>query len=133
MPGCVDAKDGIPNEGAWRSERGVQFLVGDSFYRKESAVGRDLGVLAAAVYKKKKGHLTVLDALCGCGVRAARYLTQAKADYVAANDACDTLKPVIVHNLALASAARHSDRLNSVGGEGEFEVCHFKSILHCAA
>jgi tetrahydromethanopterin S-methyltransferase subunit G len=32
-----------------RSVWGVQFTVGDAFYRNESTVGRDLGVLAAAV------------------------------------------------------------------------------------
>jgi hypothetical protein len=32
-----------------RSVKGVKFIVGDAFYRKESTVGTDLGVLAAAV------------------------------------------------------------------------------------
>jgi len=87
-----------------RSERGVKFVVGDAFYRKESSVGRDLGVLAAAVYKKKHGHLRVLDAMSGCGIRAARYLSQAKADFVWANDACRFLAPTISQNLSLSAA-----------------------------
>ncbi|CAM6013842.1 unnamed protein product [Sphagnum balticum] len=87
-----------------RSERGVKFVVGDAFYRKESSVGRDLGVLAAAVYKKKHGHLRVLDAMSGCGIRAARYLSQAQADFVWANDACRFLAPTISQNLSLCAA-----------------------------
>jgi len=89
-----------------RSERGVPFLVGSSFYREESAVGRDLACLAAAVYKKEKGRLHVLDALSGSGVRAARYLAHSQADFVWANDACNTLDTLIAHNLSLASTAK---------------------------
>ncbi len=67
-------------------------------------MGRDLGVLAAAVYKKKHGHLRVLDAMSGCGIRAARYLSQAQADFVWANDACRFLAPTISQNLSLCAA-----------------------------
>ncbi|KAG0556000.1 hypothetical protein KC19_11G019100 [Ceratodon purpureus] len=88
-----------------RNERGVKFLVGSSFYREESAVGRDLACLAGAVYKKEKGRLHVLDALSGSGIRAARYLAHCEADFVWANDACDGLDTLIAHNLSLASAS----------------------------
>lgn len=92
-----------------RNERGVQFFVGSSFYREESAVGRDLACLAAAVYKKDKGRLHVLDALSGCGIRAARYLAHAQADFVWANDACDALDTLMAHNLSLASSSSTYD------------------------
>lgn len=109
----ANAKPSSKEEEQMRSERGVQFLIGNSFYRKESAVGRDLGVLAAAVLKREKGQLHVLDALCGSGVRAARYLAQAQADFVWANDACDSLKPLITHNLSLAATAAAASNSNS--------------------
>ena len=94
---------------AMRNERGVQFLVGSSFYREESAVGRDLACLAAAVYKKENGRLHVLDALSGSGIRAARYLAHCEADFVWANDACDNLDPLIAQNLSLASTSVASE------------------------
>ena len=109
----ANAKPSSKEEEQMRSERGVQFLIGNSFYRKESAVGRDLGVLAAAVLKREKGQLCVLDALCGSGVRAARYLAQAQADFVWANDACDSLRPLIAHNLSLAATTAASSNSNS--------------------
>eukprot|EP00892_Ulva_mutabilis_P005021 jgi/Ulvmu1/2891/UM146_0033.1 len=71
---------------ALREERGCQFEGGQAFYRAESAQARDLAVLAAAVYREETGHLHVLDAMCGCGLRAKRYLCQAGADSVWSND-----------------------------------------------
>ncbi|EFJ08074.1 hypothetical protein SELMODRAFT_132457 [Selaginella moellendorffii] len=82
-----------------KMERGLSFTTGNAFYRRESAVGRDLSVLAAIAYKREHGQLRALDALCGCGVRAMRYLVQASADFVWANDACDHLRPGILDNL----------------------------------
>lgn len=49
---------------------------GQAFYRAESAQGRDLAVLAAAVYRRQHGRLRVLDVMSGCGMRGARYLKQ---------------------------------------------------------
>jgi hypothetical protein len=51
-------------------------LPGTAFYRAESAQGRDLAVLAAAVYRQQHGRLRVLDVMSGSGMRGARYLTQ---------------------------------------------------------
>lgn len=96
-----------------RSERGVQFVVGSSFYREESAVGRDLACLAAAVYKKEKGRLHVLDALSGSGIRAARYLAHSAADFVWANDACANLDTLIAHNLSLSPPSNVSKSVYS--------------------
>ncbi|KAG9445478.1 hypothetical protein H6P81_016818 [Aristolochia fimbriata] len=84
-----------------KSERGLQFEVGESFFRPESAIGRDLGVLAAALHKKSTGRLRVLDAMCGCGVRSLRYLVQSEADFVWANDANDECRKTILTNLGV--------------------------------
>ncbi|KAG2730616.1 hypothetical protein I3843_01G296900 [Carya illinoinensis] len=83
-----------------RTERGLEFQTGDTFFRQESATGRDLGVLAASLYKKSKGELRVLDALCGCGIRSLRYLVGAEADFVWANDANDEYRRIISENLS---------------------------------
>lgn len=83
-----------------QTERGLEFDIGDSFFRHESATGRDLGVLAASLYKKSTGRLRVLDAMCGCGVRSLRYLAEADADFVLANDANDDYRSLIVGNLS---------------------------------
>ncbi|XP_022851933.1 tRNA (guanine(26)-N(2))-dimethyltransferase-like isoform X2 [Olea europaea var. sylvestris] len=84
------------------SERGHCFDIGDTFFRHESATGRDLGVLAAAIYKKSHNALRVLDAMCGCGIRSLRYLAEADADFVMANDANEEYGSVITGNLERA-------------------------------
>nr|GEY26152.1 2,1-fructan:2,1-fructan 1-fructosyltransferase precursor [Tanacetum cinerariifolium] len=66
----------------------------------ESATGRDLAVLAATLHKQSTGALRVLDAMCGCGIRSLRYLGEAKADFVLANDANEECNGVIVSNLS---------------------------------
>ncbi|XP_076884018.1 tRNA (guanine(26)-N(2))-dimethyltransferase-like [Bidens hawaiensis] len=86
------------------TERGFQFQTGNTFFRHESATGRDLGVLAAALYKKSNNSLRVLDAMCGCGIRSLRYLAEAKADFVLANDANEECNGVIVSNLLSVSS-----------------------------
>ncbi|OWM69880.1 hypothetical protein CDL15_Pgr025729 [Punica granatum] len=82
------------------TERGLEFEAGDTFFRHESATGRDLGVLAACLYRNSYGRLRVLDAMCGCGVRSLRYLAEAEADFVLANDANDDYRSVIEGNLS---------------------------------
>ncbi|XP_057979388.1 uncharacterized protein LOC131165516 isoform X4 [Malania oleifera] len=84
----------------YQAERGLEFETGDSFFRRESATGRDLGVLAASLHKKSNGSLRVLDAMCGCGVRSLRYLVEAEADFVLANDANDDYRRVVLSNLS---------------------------------
>lgn len=37
--------------------------------------------------------------MCGCGIRSCRYLLEAKADFVLANDANDEYRGIIVGNL----------------------------------
>lgn len=53
---------------------------GSAFYRAESAQGRDLAVLAAAVYRRQHGQLRVLDVMAGSGMRGARYIQQVRID-----------------------------------------------------
>ena len=62
------------------SERGISFMQGNCFYRAESAQGRDLAVLAAAVHRQSNGRLRVLDVMSGSGVRGARYLQQVRGE-----------------------------------------------------
>ncbi|KAF9597681.1 hypothetical protein IFM89_021159 [Coptis chinensis] len=99
-----------------QTERDLQFDAGDSFFRHESAVGRDLGVLAASLYKKSNGTLRVLDAMCGCGVRSLRYLVQAEADFVWANDANEECKGTILSNFENGGGVLES--------EGRWVVTH---------
>ncbi|KAL8135395.1 uncharacterized protein LOC141713303 [Apium graveolens] len=83
------------------TERGLQFDVGDTFFRHESATGRDLGVLAASIHKKRNHNkLKVLDAMCGCGIRSLRYLVESDADFVLANDADDVHRRLLLSNLS---------------------------------
>ncbi|KAK2982422.1 hypothetical protein RJ640_026265 [Escallonia rubra] len=93
----------VSNSDHYHTERGLQFDAGDTFFRRESATGRDLGVLAAALHKKTHHSLRVLDALCGCGIRSLRYLIEADADFVWANDANENHGNVILSNLSQIS------------------------------
>ncbi|MGF1480243.1 MAG: tRNA (guanine-N1)-methyltransferase [Cyanophyceae cyanobacterium] len=90
---------------AWVSEGKAQFQVGPAFYRSASQVTRDLGILAAAVYRSQTGRLRVLDAMSGCGVRSLRYWLESQADWVIANDANSEVHPVLHRNLAAAIAS----------------------------
>jgi tRNA (guanine26-N2/guanine27-N2)-dimethyltransferase len=56
-----------------QQEGKATFTLGSAFYRPQSAIARDLAVLAAAVYRQRHGQLRVLDAMTGCGVRPLRY------------------------------------------------------------
>lgn len=89
----------------YQTERGHQFDVGDTFFRRESTTARDLGVLSAALYRNTAGSLRVLDAMCGCGIRSLRYLAEAEADSVVANDANVDYREVILGNLSSVSSS----------------------------
>ncbi|KAK1284801.1 hypothetical protein QJS10_CPB21g01573 [Acorus calamus] len=88
------------------TERGVEFETGDSFFRRESSVGRDLGVLSASL----QSPLRLLDAMCGCGVRSLRYLSQAGAAFVWANDANEDHGDLIASNLSRAGVDAETGR-----------------------
>ena len=71
----------------WHQEEKAAFQVNNVFYNPQSKYVRDLGVLAAAIYRQDYGSLKVLDALAGCGVRSLRYYLESQADYVWVNEA----------------------------------------------
>jgi len=87
------------------SEGKATFLVGNAFYRPASQVVRDLGVLAAAVYKSDTGRLRVLDVMTGCGVRPLRYWQESHADWVWANEGNPDVNSIVQHNLKAVLAA----------------------------
>ncbi|KAJ4848957.1 hypothetical protein Tsubulata_034813 [Turnera subulata] len=103
-------RPGIRCASGVHTERGLEFESGESFFRHESATGRDLGVLGAYIYRQSKGELRVLDALCGCGIRSLRYLAEAKADFLLANDANDEYRGVILRNLGKVERGFGDDR-----------------------
>ena len=90
------------NNQIWYQEGQAKFQVGNAFYNPESKLVRDLGVLAATVYRQHQGSLRVLDALGGCGIRSLRYLQEAQADYIWLNEGNPQNNSVIRSNLAFA-------------------------------
>ncbi|ABW28877.1 class I SAM-dependent methyltransferase [Acaryochloris marina] len=83
------------------------FKVGPAFFRPSSRPARDLGILAAAVYRQKIGHLTVLDVMTGCGVRSQRYALESGADWIWANDANPDMATVLTDNLSQLPPQRY--------------------------
>jgi tRNA (guanine26-N2/guanine27-N2)-dimethyltransferase len=84
----------------------ARFQRGNAFYRPGSQLARDLGVLTAAVYKAQTDHLHVLDAMTAAGVRSLRYLLEANADFVWANDGNPDLQPTLRGNFSQVDAQR---------------------------
>ena len=87
------------NEFVWQQEGKARFRVGDAFYNPRSKYVRDLGVLAATVYRQDRGSLRVLDALAGCGVRSLRYYQESNADYLYVNEGNPQLNSLLQQNL----------------------------------
>ncbi|MGF1602422.1 MAG: tRNA (guanine-N1)-methyltransferase [Thermosynechococcaceae cyanobacterium] len=81
-------------------ERNIQFEIQNAFYRPASGLARDLGVLAAAIYRQEHQCLRVLDVMTGCGIRSLRYALESKADWVWANDADPEVANVLKQNLS---------------------------------
>lgn len=71
----------------------------NAFYRRSSQSGRDLAVLAAAIYRQHHGQLRVIDAMTGCGVRSLRYQLESGADWVWANEGNPELRALLQENL----------------------------------
>ena len=88
----------------WQCEGAAHFCVGEAFFRAGSQTGRDLAVLAAIAHKdrpeNKDGSLRILDAMTGCGVRPLRYVLEAGADYVWANEGNVDLRQLLNKNLS---------------------------------
>ncbi|MEY2832534.1 MAG: hypothetical protein RLZZ574_1792, partial [Cyanobacteriota bacterium] len=91
----------------WHQEEKATFQVNQAFYNPRNKFVRDLGVLAAAVYKQDYGSIKVLDTLAGCGVRSLRYYLESNADYLWVNDGNYQLNSTIQQNLSLAIAPEH--------------------------
>ena len=94
----------------WQQEGAARFCIGEAFFRASSQTGRDLGVLAAIALRKstplankthsaKNSSLRILDAMTGCGVRPLRYILEAGADYVWANEGNQDLHARLSENL----------------------------------
>jgi tRNA (guanine26-N2/guanine27-N2)-dimethyltransferase len=83
----------------WHQERAARFQVGAAFFKPETLVARDLGVLAAAVYRQQNPCLNVLDGMSGCGIRALRYALEANADWLWVNEANPEIAAVLRQNL----------------------------------
>lgn len=88
------------NKTIWHQEETANFQVYPAFYNPKSKFVRDLGVLAATVYKQETGRLRVLDALAGCGVRSLRYGQESNADYLWINEGNSQLDSILQQNLA---------------------------------
>lgn len=87
-----------------QTEGKATFKIGPAFYRPSTQVVRDLGVLAAAIYKSQKGSLRVIDAMSGCGVRSLRYRLESQADWIWVNEANPELNLILQQNLQDAIA-----------------------------
>lgn len=85
----------------------AKFEVGNAFYRRHSQIARNLGVLAAAMYRQDAGQLRVLDAMAGSGVRSLRYYLESGADWLWVNDSNPEMRAVLQHNLAGTIAPSH--------------------------
>lgn len=75
------------------------FNTQNTFYRPEGKIVRDLGVLAAAIAKKERGQLRVLDLMTGSGVRALRYWLESEADWIWVNDGNPEIRTTLSANL----------------------------------
>lgn len=90
----------------FHTEGQAKFQIGKAFYRQASQVTRDLGVLAARLYKSDTGSLRVIDAMTGCGVRTLRYWLECGADWIWANDSNPEMRSIIEDNLRDAIATQ---------------------------
>ena len=88
------------------SEGKAKFCVGKAFYNPDSKVVRDLGILAANIYKQDVGTLKILDAMSGCGVRSLRYWLESDADWIWVNEGNPELNSLLHHNLREATAQK---------------------------
>ena len=100
----------------------VSFTVGDAFYRSQSALARDFAVLVATLEKQRLGHLRVLDAMTGSGVRPLRYLVEAGADWVWANEGNPDHANLLATNLAQVDATRY--RITHDDAQAVFFRCY---------
>ena len=89
-------------------------------------LSRDLSTLAAAVHKQKQGSLKVLDLMSGSGIRSARYLKQAGASLVHANDLNPRLQQTQIINLLGPDLNESGERIG-VGVIAHIHASNFQS------
>ncbi len=77
----------------------AEFRVNQAFYRPQTQVVRDLGILAAIIYKQEYGQLRVLDAMSGCGVRSLRYWLESHANWIWSNEGNSEISNLLNSNL----------------------------------
>lgn len=94
----------VNQDSTWQTEGSARFKVGNTFYRSQSQVVRDLGVLAAQIYRQDTGSLRVLDAMAGCGVRSLRYWLESGADRIWVNEGNPDNSAILQENLVAAIA-----------------------------
>ena len=82
------------------NEGKARFEVGKAFYKPNSKLVRDLGVLAAVVYRRQRGQLRVLEAMAGSGIRSLRYYLESDADFLRVNEGNYELNGLLSQNLA---------------------------------
>jgi tRNA (guanine26-N2/guanine27-N2)-dimethyltransferase len=115
----------VNSEFAEQQEGSARFRVGPAFFRPESRTARDLGVLAAAVYRQHHQRLHVLDAMSGCGVRSLRYALEAKADWIWVNEGNPDVAAVLRQNLA-AQLSIERIRLTIGAAHQAFHECLYQ-------
>ncbi|MBD2577545.1 tRNA (guanine-N1)-methyltransferase [Oscillatoria sp. FACHB-1406] len=105
------------------TEGQVKFEVGNAFYNPKGQISRDLGVLAARVYRAENGQLRVLDAMAGCGVRSLRYYDESEADWVLANEGNPEVGAVLRANLNEILAAGRG-KISHDNADRVFSQCY---------
>ena len=85
-----------------KQEGKARFKIGEAFFREGSRIVRDLGVLAAAIYRREMGELRVLEAMAGCGVRSLRYWLESEANWILTNEGNPDRIPLLTANLQAA-------------------------------
>ncbi len=103
-------------------EASARIRVGDAFFRPQARPARDLGVLAAQVYRQRQGHLRVLDVMSATGIRSIRYWHEAGASFVWANDANSDLQAQLHQNLA-SNGLKHQVRVTALAANRLFAHC----------
>ncbi|MEM9093083.1 MAG: tRNA (guanine-N1)-methyltransferase [Cyanobacteria bacterium P01_F01_bin.53] len=107
----------------WQQEGAAHFHVGDAFFRTSSQTGRNLAILAAIAHKQRTGNLRIIDAMTGCGVRPLRYVLEADADYVWANEGNGDLHHTLTTNLS-QSLPPERYRITHQDANALFFDCH---------
>lgn len=116
-----------PSKDFWQREGAACFDVGEAFFRSTSQTGRDLAVLAALSHKNRPDNkdraLRILDVMTGCGVRPLRYVLEAGADYVWANEGNVDLRQQLSTNLS-SSLSSDKYRITHQDANSVFFDCY---------